>query len=121
MPPEKKKPQDSPIFNYFKEDKEKGENGSWICQAVVGKGAAEDGEDILCGVAVAKGGDNTTKGTRVGNLKRHLERCHPEILEELEKNEKKSQPQPGKIIINSITLGLIFFKITNPNFCSLVP
>ena len=40
MPPEKKKPQDSPIFNYFKEDKEKGENGSWICQAVVGKGAA---------------------------------------------------------------------------------
>ena len=47
MPPEKKKPQDSPIFNYFKEDKEKGENGSWICQAVVGKGVAEDGEDIL--------------------------------------------------------------------------
>ena len=91
MPPEKKKPQDSPIFNYFKEDKEKGENGSWICQAVVGKGAAEDGEDILCGVAVAKGGDNTTKGTRVGNLKRHLERCHPEILEELEKNEKKKR------------------------------
>ena len=63
MPPEKKKPQDSPIFNYFKEDKEKGENGSWICQAVVGKGAAEDGEDILCGVAVAKGGDNTTRVT----------------------------------------------------------
>ena len=51
---------------------------------MVGKGAEEDGEDILCGVAVAKGGDNTTKGTRVGNLKQHMERCHPEILEELE-------------------------------------
>ena len=97
MPPEKKKPQDSPIFNYFKEDKEKGENGSWICQAVVGKGAAEDGEDILCGVAVAKGGDNTTKGTRVGNLKRHLERCHPEILESWKRTSKRASHSQEKL------------------------
>jgi hypothetical protein len=44
-------------------------------------------ENQPCGMQVSCGDGDSTKGTRIGNLKRHLQRWHSKEAEELEEKE----------------------------------
>jgi hypothetical protein len=86
------------LLDFFKEDQDK---LAWVCQVIVDRSPGPDtvrassstsDEDVKrCGAKISRGKGNVdlTKGTRAGNLRRHLQRNHPAEYKNLEKEENK--------------------------------
>ncbi len=72
------------VMNYCEDDKEK---RAWImiCQVVISPDHCDQEDIKYCEAEISWGDKILTKGTRLCNLKRHLQRFHPAEAKEIEK------------------------------------
>jgi hypothetical protein len=94
-----------PVMDFFTEDVTK---EVWTCNVLVGDQEAKR----PCGSTFSYGDKNLNKGNRMSNLKRHLNRYHPNELKETEEKEKKQRQamSPGFPTITRQTSVTQFFE-----------
>ena len=77
--PKRKAPDVKPVFKYFAQDPK--DKNVWICQVKGVQDEDTNEEPTICGQKIRLGAETKGKGTRSGNLKKHLGRIHPNEYE----------------------------------------